>query len=82
MSGDSGFNISLVLNAPTAEAAERVNSAAICRESYWIGLDRQALSAKMAERAKVLRPAYGSQPLFTQSSKVEQTFMDRKGRGW
>ena len=33
------------------------------------------------EREKVWRPAYGSQPVFVQYSRQEQTFMDRKG-GW
>lgn len=59
---------------------ERVsNPEAICRESWWI-CDRATFTAIRLEREKVLRPAYGSQPVSVTASRAEQSFLDRKGR--
>lgn len=59
---------------------ERVsNPDAICRESWWI-CDRATFNQIRLEREKVLRPAFGSQPVATTPSKAEQSFLDKKGR--
>lgn len=75
-----GFRHSPHLTTPTPEAP-KAESDAVCRESWWVGASRAAFTEARVKREEVLRPAFGSQPVFTLHSRAERTFMDSKG-GW
>lgn len=55
-----------------------IEQPAVCKDSWWVGVDRQQFTMRRLLREEVLKAAFGSAPVSTVPSAAEATFMDKK----